>query len=695
MRPLPVQGGMGMVGLNVSSLDFDALLEREWLATNGLGGFASSTIPGLNTRKYHGLLVAALAPPGRRMVLLSRVEETVTDNGWPFALASNEYPAAIYPQGHQLLRAFAAEPYPRWGYQADEWTLEKSLRLVHGQNTVCLTYTLLAARRPVDLELRPLFALRPIHSLMYQWNGKLDAASASQGAASKQHHRVPPTVHTPEVFFAHDGRFDAHHASWYLNTIYRRETERGYSGLEDLWNPGIVRWTLVPGQSVHFVCSTDPIDLEHTLETLNSSATTGVQHVLTTRAVETPQDVFVRAAERFIPAPSAPAPMVSGFPWAPASGRDGLIALPGLLLVTGRFAEAKALLQSMAADLDNGLLPSEYPEDRSPPIYNGVDTSLWFIHAVWQYLRYSGDEQTAERLLDPVLEIIESYQHGAGLGIHADQEGLISSHAPGIGTTWMDARAGDWVVTPRAGKAVEINALWYNALSAAAELCEHAGRHARAEDLLRRAATVRESFNRRFWNADCGCCFDVIDDNRLDASIRPNQLLAISLPFAVLAPEHHAAVLETVHKQLLTPLGLRTLAPGEPNYHGRYGGDVVSRDRAYHQGSAFPWLLGPWVSAYVRVLGRSQSVRSDAMNFLQPCLDHINSNGLGQLCELFDGDPPHRGGGLIASAPAVGELLRCYVEDILDHTPAQLPSALKTPQLPLDVTPTKTAATKR
>lgn len=682
-----------MTGVNVSVMDFDALLEREWLVTNGVGGFASSTIAGLNTRKYHGLLVAAMTPPARRMVLLSRVEETVTDNGWPFALASNEYPAAIHPQGHQLLRAFAAEPFPRWAYQADGWTLEKSLRLVPGQNTVCLTYTLLAAERTVDLELRPLLALRPIHSLMYQWNGKLDATSPSAASAPRQQHRVPPTSRTPEVFFAHDGRFDARDACWYLNTIYRRETERGYAGLEDLWNPGAVRWTLSAGQSIHFVCSSDPVDLGQVLELLNGSEETGVHTALIAPPTETPHDVLVRAAERFIPVAAALTPLPTGYPWAPPSGRDALIALPGILLVTGRFAEARSLLQWTATKLQDGLLPSEYPEDCSSPIYHGADVSLWYINALWQYLRYSGDDQTTGRLLETVLEIIDRYQRGGGLGVHADESGLISSHAPGVGTTWMDAKIGDWVVTPRAGCAVELNALWYNALCAAAELCEHAGRHAKAEELASRAAAVKAAFNRRFWNAAAGCCYDVVDSRGMDPTIRPNQLLALSLPFAVLAPERHAAVLEKVHKHLLTPLGLRTLAPTDADYHGRYGGDVVSRDRACHQGAAYPWLLGPWIGAYVRVLGRSPSVRAEALKFLQPCIDRIQSDGLGQLCELFDGDAPHHGGGLTASGRAVGELLRCYVEDILDQAPAQLPSAAKTPQLPLTVTPPETAAT--
>src|SRR5271170_6075574 len=280
-----------MQALNVNSGDFDSLIEREWLSVNKIGGFACSTVPGLNTRKYHGLLIAAMTPPVRRMVLLSHVEETVTCQGWNFPLACNEYPGTIFPRGDQSLRAFNPDPFPRWAYQGQGWTIEKSLRLLAGENTVVLTYTLLGGDQTVDLELRPLLALRGIHELMYQWNGKLTVEEKSAG-----HHHVPATSRTPEVFFAHDGAFEFD-ANWYLNTIYRREQERGYGGLEDLWNPGAVRWSLRPGQPVHFVCSADPIGLERVLAKANEQWD---EAAVASKSLDEPMDSLLRAADQFV-----------------------------------------------------------------------------------------------------------------------------------------------------------------------------------------------------------------------------------------------------------------------------------------------------------------------------------------------------------------------------------------------------------
>jgi predicted glycogen debranching enzyme len=665
--------------LNAGGMPLDALLEREWLITNGVGGYACSTSVGLNTRKYHGLLVAAMSPPVRRMVLLSRIEETLHLNGWPHALACNEYPGTIHPEGHRLLKAFCASPYPRWAYQGEGWTLEKSVRLVRGENTVVVSYTLLGADSHVELEARPLMALRAMHDLMYQWNGRLAAESKT-----KRHHRVPPTLKSPEVFFAHDGAFSASPACWYLNTIYRREEERGYGGLEDLWNPGVIRWRLSPGQTVHFVCSAEPIEIGKTLAKLDAedAMVPPVSQMVSTP--DTTQDLLVASAKAFacdtLDPTQASLPMLTALPWSAPSVRDALIAFPGAYLVTHNFDGAKALLQSLATKLDHGLLPTGIPEDGSNPVYRGADVSLWFINCLWQYLCYTGDDQTVSRLLDTAIEIVSEYRHGTLLGIGADADGLLKTHAPGVGTTWMDAKIGDWVVTPRAGRPVELNALWYNALCITAELCERFGRATQATDLHELAAKAQWSFNRRFWNAERGCCFDVVDDHGTDPSVRPNQLLAISLPFPVLSKDRHPTLLEKVHRALLTPFGLRTLAPDDASYHGRYTGDVVSRDRACHQGCVFPWLLGQWVTAYVRVLGRSQTTRREALRFLEPCLEHVRGVGMGHLCELFDGDAPHRPGGAIASAASVGEVLRAYVEEILDQAPSALPTPAKIPQ---------------
>jgi predicted glycogen debranching enzyme len=648
----------------------ESLLTREWLDVNHLGGYASSTVVGLNTRKYHGLLVAALSPPVRRMVLLSRVEETVICDGWSDPLACNEYPNSIYPRGDQSLRAFSPDPFPRWAFQGQRWTIEKSVQMISGQNTVVVSYSLLAgdAAKAVELQLRPLFALRGIHDLMYQWNGPLVLERLHQ-----DQHRIAATGKTPEVFFAHDGVFeqDPH---WYLNTIYRREQERGYAGLEDLWNPGMVRWSLLPGQTVHFICSVDPIDFQSSLDLVNKQ---GAAATLTRGGSADSRNLhaLLRAAGQFVlSVPRSDGKLTeyvaAQYPWSPPSPRHSLVGFCGLFLITQKFSDARIFLLGMVDRLVEGVLPSEFPESSGRPLYNGVDSSLWFVNSVYQYLQYTGDTDTVrQHLLDAVMQVIHWYREGTTLGIRADVDGLLETNQPGVPTTWMNAQADGWVVTPRSGKAVEVNALWYNAVRIAAELSERFGRFDHGDELTNLASMIKTSFNVRFWNANTNCCYDVIDHVGADPSVRPNQLLAISLPFPVLANTRFDAVLERVRLELLTPYGPRTLSPHDHNYRGTYSGDVVARDRAHHQGSVFPWLLGPLVTSYVKIHGRGEGARGEAEQLLAHCLRYIRSAGEGQLCELFDGDAPHRPGGAIASAISIAEILRCYVEDVLNKLP--------------------------
>ena len=653
--------------------ELDRQLDYEWLAVNGLGGYAASTLPGLNTRKYHGLLVAAMSPPVRRMVLLSRVEETVICDGWSTPLACNEYPGTIHPRGDQSLRAFAADPFPRWAYQGQGWTVEKTLRLVPGQNTVVLGYTLLGGTgaSPVELHLRPTFALRGIHDLTYQWNGQLSVETRDDGTA----HRIPPTGRTPEVFFAHDGAFeDGPH--WYLNTIYRREQQRGYAGLEDVWCPGVVRWSLRPGQTVSFACSTDPVDLPRAV--VDAESRTDERAAATAAAAGDDQTLrrLLRAADQFVlsvPARDGPRSdyVAASYPWSPPSPRQTLSGFCGLFLVPGKLAAGRDVLLRLAGLMVDGVLPTTYPEAGDRPVYHGVDTSLWFVHAVHSYLRHGGDADGVRGpLFDAVLSVLHWYREGTSLGIATDVDGLLSTNQPGVPTTWMDAQADGWVVTPRGGKAVEVNALWHNALCAAAELAETFNRRDLSAELTRRADTAKVAFNRRFWNPATNCCFDTLDDLGADPAIRPNQLLAVSLPFPVLLPHRFEPVLDAVRTALMTPFGPRTLSPSDPGYRGHYAGNVVERERAYHQGSVHPWLLGHYVTAYLKVHGRGPGARAEAGQLLQPCLDYLRTAGVGQLCELFDGDAPHRPGGATAAALSVAELLRSYAHDVLDRRPA-------------------------
>lgn len=665
----------------ISEMSFEELVGHEWLATNGLGGYACSSLCGLNTRKYHGLLVAAMSPPVRRMVLLSRVEETVITANGSFALGANEYPGVIFPQGHHLIRAFSVEPFPRWAYQGDGFTIEKSLSLVHGQNVVCLSYSLLGGGKSITLRVRPLLALRGIHELMYQWNGPLSAQVKSAGAV-----QIPATSRTPEVFFAHDGEF-APEPHWYLNTIYRREEERGYAGLEDLWNPGIFNWTLAPGQTVHLVCATEPVDVDGVRAELGSLARIPVvQTAWANTERDENFDALVRAASAYT-VTSAEGPLhprvIGQYPWSCASGRAAVMGFSGFFLVPGLLQRARWMLLWLAGQVQDGLIPSEYPEDGGPPRYTGADTALWFINAVGEYWNLTEDEQTVRALLPAIESIIQAYRRGTSLGIKTDGDGLVSSADPGFPTSWMDAQVNDWIVTPRRGRTVELNALWFNALRLASSFATRLGSSATARELTDLADSVHAAFNRRFWNASQNACFDVADDSP-DASIRPNQILAISLEHPVLAAEHQKLMIQTVLGDLLTPMGVRTLSPRDPAYQGRYGGNIISRDRAQHQGCAYPWLLGHLCTAYLRAYGRSTATVSRVRSWLDGCLQYLRGDGVGQLPELFDGDAPHNPGGAIASGLGVAEILRCYARDVL-AIPA---TASRSPDSP--ITPTDT-----
>jgi len=623
----------------------DRALEMEWLETNGLGGFASSTITGCNTRRYHGLLIAALTPPTGRQVLLSKMEETLLVNGRSFDLSVNQYSGAVHPQGHRYLVEFRLDPFPTWIYQVEGVEVEKRVFLVHGENTAVIQYELRTLDHALAphcwLQIRPLLAFRDYHSTTHAnhfFNGHYDERLAQLA--------ITPYPGSPTLYFAHDALAIEPAGNWYYNFEYGVERERGLDFREDLYNPFLATFQVNGRTVVSFVVSTqphDPIEAEQLRQR-------EIRRRKEIRASSPSEDPFVQdltlAADQYIVRRGDLKTIIAGYPWFADWGRDTMIALPGLTLSTGRPDIARDTLRAFAHYVDQGMLPNRFPDLGETPEYNTVDATLWFFEAARAYLEVTGDRDFVTRELVPAfVGIVDWHVRGTRYNIHMDADGLISCGGPGANLTWMDAKVGDWVVTPRHGKPVEIQALWYNALCFLEDLTGSAV-------YGRMAAISHQSFNEKFWNAADGCLYDVIDGNANDSSIRPNQVFAISLEHSILDAGRASSVLEIVRRELLTPYGLRTLSPRDPRYRSVYTGDPLSRDSAYHQGTAWPWLLGPFIRAWEKTFG-------PAPDFLKDLRNHFyNNGGLGQISEIFDGDAPHRPRGCFAQAWSVAEMLR-------------------------------------
>ena len=640
--------------------DLDAALEKEWLETNGLGGFASSTIAGLNTRRYHGLLIAATQPPAGRAVLLSKLEETLIIGGKRIDLAANQYPGVIHPQGYQYQTRFRLDPFPVFTYHIEGLEIEKSVFMVQGENTTVVQYRVKAPHNSARLEIRPLIAFRDYHNTTHE-NPALDATVTSQpGLAS-----VAPYRGLPRLFLAHDADAIETTGSWYRNFEYRAEQERGLDYREDLFNPLTLCFDLGADSSAAIIASTERHDSREASRLRENEI---ARRAAVADSVPVKDELvrsLVTAADQFIVARGGQKTVIAGYPWFGDWGRDTMIALPGLTLVTGRFDDARSILLEFSKYVDQGMLPNRFPDEGEQPEYNTVDGALWFFEAIRAYAFYARDcEFVRKRLYDVLTDIIGWHVRGTRYGIRADDSGLLLSGAPGVQLTWMDAKVGDWVVTPRQGKPVEIQAVWYNALRIMEDFAARFGDFASQKRYGKMAAAARGSFNRLFWNEKAGCLYDVVDGGSPDASIRPNQILAVSLHHSMLARGRAQSVVEVVTRELLTPYGLRTLARSDPHYVGHYNGDQRARDSAYHQGTVWPWLLGPFLTAYVRVHGGSVEACTQAAKWLESFRKHLLEAGLGQISEILDGDPPHRPRGCIAQAWSVGELLRAAAEEV-------------------------------
>jgi predicted glycogen debranching enzyme len=657
--------------------DLDAALRREWLETNGIGGFASSTILGLNTRRYHGLLVAATKPPVGRFVLLSKLEETLFIDGHPFDLSANRYPGVVYPQGFRYLKQFRLDPFPVFTYEVEGIEIEKSVFMIHGENSTAIHYELKKNNGPesprdLRLELRPLIAFRDYHSTTHENQAINVHVEEHPGLAT-----VTPYPGLPSLTLAHSAVELTKTGNWYRSFEYDVERERGLDFIEDLFNPFVLRFDLSQRRNASVIASLEQRDAAEVIDYRQSEITRRRAAAESSGIEEDFAENLAAAAEQFIVSRGDQKTIIAGYHWFSDWGRDTMIALPGLTLSTGKYDVARSILRAFAKHVDQGMLPNRFPDAGETPEYNTVDATLWFFEAARALVAYSGDEEFVRTELYPVFaDIIAWHVRGTRYGIKVDSGGLLNSGEPGVQLTWMDAKVGDWVVTPRRGKPVEIQALWYNALCIMEDFAQRFGDEAGQKRYRNMASVASWAFNRLFWNDKLGCLYDVVNGGAPDSSIRPNQIFAVSLGHSMVSPERARRVVDKVQQHLLTPYGLRSLAPSDPQYRGRYTGDQTSRDGAYHQGTVWPWLLGSFITAYVKVYGNNDVARRQAAEWLAPFGDHIAETGFAQIPEIFDGDEPYCARGCIAQAWSVAEIFRALVEDVQGLRPMARPNIM-------------------
>jgi predicted glycogen debranching enzyme len=651
------------------------VLSREWLVTNGLGGYACGTIGGRATRRYHGLLVAALPNPAGRVMMLNALAEQVrlpdlsrADLGWV---------APPFTSGKLIpLVEFALElGLPVWRFSGHGVTIERRIVLAYGHNTAVIAYRLLEGG-PIRLELRPSFQFRghddPVSTAVPE-------AYPLEAFGARIELKAPPPLPTLRMHLAGNRTSLVIEPRMVPDLAYVTEERRGYESRGQLYSPGRFRAHVSPGAQAALVASTEPWDTVLAMkpeEVLAAEAERRHRLLLCAppNARSGPLAELVLAADQFVIRPAGRHEdhvrarvegdeawsVIAGYHWFTDWGRDTMISLEGLTLATGRTAEAGSILRMFAHHIRDGLVPNMFPEGANEGLYHTADATLWFFHAIDRYVRASQDHRTLDQLLPKLVSIVDHHVRGTRFGIGVDPaDGLLRQGAAGYQLTWMDAKAGDWVVTPRRGKAVEINALWYNALRLMQGWLEAAGEHAEARRMREAGDRVYQAFNRRFWSEAHDYLYDVIDgEHGDDAALRPNQLFAISLPHAVLEPARWPAVLGIVQRELLTPVGLRSLARSHPDYKRNYHGDLLTRDAAYHQGTVWSWLIGPYVDAHLRV---HPDDRAGARRALDGLVAHLDAYCIGSVGEVFDAEPPFTSGGCVAQAWGVAELLRCLL----------------------------------
>lgn len=658
--------------------NFQEAVSYEWLETNGLGGFASSSIIGCNNRRYHGLLIAAIKPPAERMALVSKLDETIIIGEEKFELGCNNYGDVISPGGNNFQESFSKNLFPEFIYQAGGVRLKKTIAMRHGENTTLVIYEVLRSEKEFALELLPLISVRDYHSLMHENDSINPNADFRNGVLIIEAYRD-----TPEIFIHVPHSTLMLQPEWYFHFHYEREKYRGLDFSEDLFSHGKFSVNLKEGDTLGIIISTqNPVsndsygDGRSALELFAEEKLRRSDLLKGLPKNKTVQTLVLAADQFIVQRGENLKTVIAGYHWFTDWGRDTMISLPGLCLSTRRFDDAKKILEAFAKSVSMGMLPNRFPDHGEAPEYNNVDGTLWYFIAVYRYLLASDDEDFVLNQILPVLkDIVEWYSKGTRYHIHVDADDLLISGEPGVQLTWMDAKVGEWVVTPRTGKAVEVNALWYNALCIYAELLGRHHEKKEAKKIDEKARRVKKHFEKLFWNEELGFLYDVLDKAEKDPTLRPNQLFALGICFPLIEGEKAKKIFKVVKEKLFTPAGLRTLSADHPDYKGVYGGNQAERDGAYHQGTVWFWLLGIYIDAIMMLGGKSS--KKEAMQVIENFKYHLEDVCIGSISEIFDGDSPHTSRGCIAQAWSVAEILRVMTDYKLYALPGKKPASKK------------------
>ena len=655
-------------------------IKREWAVTNGIGGYAGSSMIGAHSRTHQGYLIASLHAPIERYLVFSKINEMVTVGTRTVSFETSQHRASgktVYTEGQKFLTSFIYDGSVHYTYETDNFSFGKHITLKRNANVCAVSYELTAGDSDCTFTLTPLFNYRE-----HSESSTPDTLKFETFTKDRTFYLVPEKNKDIAIRFqTSEGTFSERETVYDIDMQLQIEVDLETDGLDCHYCP-VDLSIAVPANTtkkVSILCSIGdvnerpaPVSATEAFSILEENARCHAELFEKAGYRDSFASQLVLASDQFLTYRESTKMMtvLAGLPWFTDWGRDTMIAFTGLTLCTKRFKEAEEILLTFARYIRHGIVPNMFPDDNMPPLYNTVDASLWYFYAVYQYLHYNpaaeAETFVKEQIFPHLKEIVSAYEKGTDFSIYMEDDGLIHAGSGLDQITWMDVRVGDWVATPRHGKPVEINALWYNALRIMESLCEKFDEDASA--YRTRANQVKESFNAKFWDSSNQCLFDVVDGDEPDDHIRPNQIYAVSLPFSLLPEEQEKAVVALVEKELFVGCGLRSLAPDHPDYHGIYCGALAKRDAAYHQGTAWGFLLGGFFSAYMKVNHHSSSAAENAVRMLEPVRKHLTDSGcIGSISEIFDGDAPHNPRGCYAQAWSVGEVLRCYCEDILPY----------------------------